>query len=902
MDENNHHLKDLKKSGQLQLNVAPPTSVRRNPLLPQNKAPLENQFQQVVEVLLTIIVQGLSQPVFSYTVPQHFSQTIVPGLPVLVSFGAQHNVTGFILNTQTQHEKTQDPYVKPAYQLKPIKAILSETPVFDSAYYQLMQWVAQHYATPLATVLQTALPANLIDQPKKRIVLGQRFYDPNARSKIKNSMAPLAQRLFTVIKTSDAKKKPEKSYSARYLSAQCKTSMAEINGLVRHLSQLDILAVHYFLEPAVKPKSQKLIRKMVYPNSDLDWVNVSPDKNTHLSQRQLAVLNLIKEFPDGIELSGLLQKAKTTPAMLKKLADKASIRICLEETDPVKQADTNIQESPSDTEPIVLSKNQEAVFNQVLQGDNAQPYLLFGVTGSGKTEVYIRLTQQHLKVGKSVMVLLPEIALTSQIAKRFVQYFGPSAVALWHSNLSQREKITTWNNLKQGLCRIVIGARSAIWTPVDCLGLIIIDEEHETSYKQDAPAPRYNAKIIAQELAKRHGAKLLLGSATPEITTYTQALKDNRLLVLSERFGNKPLASVSVVDMIKARSEGNKGQLCQELKKLLAENLAAGNQSIILLNRRGYYTLIQCAVCDFTAKCPNCEVALTYHRSKNIICCHYCGYTSAMLTHCPVCTSMEIIQTGAGTQRIEAELGKLFPEARLLRIDSDILRRKNAFNEIFSAFAAGEADILIGTQVVAKGLDVANVTLVGVVNADSAFIMPDFKSAERGFQLLAQVAGRAGRGSKPGKVILQTCQPKHPVLAYAQNQDFTQFYQYEIQCRKEFSFPPFSQLFRIVVSSENDKKALQYISTLAMRINEGIGQKGLNKNNVDFNAFDIQVIGPAPCVISRIQGLFRYHILIKNKLGKEGQAFITNFYTTLQRQYIPQEIRCILDIDVYSLL
>jgi primosomal protein N' (replication factor Y) len=430
------------------------------------------------------------------------------------------------------------------------------------------------------------------------------------------------------------------------------------------------------------------------------------------------------------------------------------------------------------------------------------------------------------------------------------------------------------------------------------LSLILIDEEHETSFKQDSPAPRYNAKTLALELARRTGAKIVLGSATPEISTYYDALKEGRLLHLPERFGNRQMADVRVVDMKQERAQGNQNQLSRTLSEELRINLEVGEQSIILLNRRGFYTTIQCTVCDYVFGCPNCDVSVTFHRARNQVCCHYCGYEDQRPQYCPVCASMELNSSGVGTQRIEDEVTRKFPEARVLRLDSDVLQRKSAYVDIFDAFAGGEADILIGTQIVAKGLDVANVTLVGVVSADSAFALPDYKSSERGFQLLTQVAGRAGRGEKPGRVVIQSVQTQHMVLQHAQKQDYLSFYNEEIGQREMLGFPPYSQIFRFIVSSENEKRAQEFIQAAALHLRQAIQDASLGGQSQQA----LTLMGPAPCVLPRIQSRYRFHLLVKNYVGEAGHRLITHFYTRALEQRLPEDLNFILDIDAQSLL
>lgn len=839
----------------------------------------------IVDVLLTITIQHLEQRVFSYRVPDIWRNTVTIGQPVLVPFGTQTGVTGFVVAIQSGNSAHTN--LAPG-KIKPVTEILDTTPLFDTAYYEFACWVANYYATTVSQVLACALPANLVQKPKKLIVPGPDFNTPYKRARIKDSIAPIALKLFHFFeeKADTVGNTSQSGYSPRYLAGivRCKTQV--FNRAVSHLQELSIISVQTDLSLRTKPKMVQTVFPVLSPSQ--------ADKHASqavLTNRQKQILDYLNRYQEGVLLATVLAELKTTTATLKKLA--ASQHLSIEETPLLRNPTAYFTQVFKERKTLDLSKLQQTVVQSVLTADNKTPFLIYGVTGSGKTEVYMSLTRESLLNNQSVLIMVPEIALTSQIARRFIQYFGAENLAIWHSNLSDGEKADTWAQLQSGQLRIVIGARSAIWAPIQNVGMIIIDEEHETSYKQDAPVPRYNAKTLALELSKRTGAKLVLGSATPEISSYYLAQEQNRILTMTERFGGSSLANVELVDMKKEREQRGRGQLSQALKEALQENLESGNQSIVLLNRRGFYTLIQCLSCDYTFYCPNCEVALTYHRTKDKVCCHYCGFESRLPQYCPVCTSMELVNSGVGTQRIEAEIARLLPDARLLRLDSDILKRKHAYLEIFEAFSSGEADILIGTQVVAKGLDVANVTLVGVINADASFALPDYKSAERGFQLLTQVAGRAGRGKKEGRVIVQSCQLEHMVLKHSQNQDYLSFYEEEVQQREQMGFPPFSQLFRLVVTSENDKKALQYISTAVLHLKETIKHQ---------STLVISILGPAPCVLPKIQKRYRYHVLLKNFSGQAGHQIISSFYQSLMTGYRPEDISCLLDVDAYSLL
>lgn len=832
------------------------------------------------EVLVNMTVKSLQSQVFTYKVPEEFLEVAQVGQPVLVSFGAQQDLTGFIVALNEHYDG--------AYKLKELLDILDETPLFDAEYFEFIRWVADYYATPVPQVLACALPANLIQRPKKLVFQGPNFTDPLVIAKIRDQYARKALQLIDFLYKNAASYeelctgKNPKGYAPRYLASHLRMPLKTMNQLLAKLRKLEIVVVETELSAKIRAKTYKQVT-----------LNTETAAQAALSTRQQMIVDHLKTCPDGLPLQELLEVLGTTPPTVKKLENAGLVRITevIAHRDPL----ALFQKLAARTH-FTLSHYQQQAMDTVVNGDSEAPYLLYGITGSGKTEVYMSMTRHALERGKAVLMMVPEIALTSQIARRFINHFGSENIALWHSNLSDGEKADTWQKLRSGELKILIGARSAIWAPMKDLELILIDEEHEGSFKQDSPAPRYNAKTLALELARRTGAKVVLGSATPEIATYYQAQQDQRVLRLPERFGNSQLADVKIVDMKQERAQGHQGQLSRSLIQELGKNLDAGEQSIILLNRRGFYTTIQCTVCDHVFQCPNCDVAVTFHRTRNQVCCHYCGYENERPVYCPVCASMELSHSGVGTQRIEDEVIKKFPDARVLRLDSDVLQRKNAYVEIFETFAANEADILIGTQIVAKGLDVANVTLVGVVSADSAFCLPDYKSAERGFQLLTQVAGRAGRGQKPGRVIIQSVQTQHMVLTHSKNQDYQNFYDEEIIQREMCGFPPYSQIFRFIVSCENEKKAQQFIQAATLHLRDMMKESG------DGLAQKMTLMGPAPCVLPRIQNRFRLHLLVKNFAGETGHQLIAEFYRRATESRLPEDLNFILDIDAQSLL
>ena len=452
-----------------------------------------------------------------------------------------------------------------------------------------------------------------------------------------------------------------------------------------------------------------------------------------------------------------------------------------------------------------LSLKQEEIYNQI-RHVGAKTSLLYGITGSGKTEIYFKLIEDTIKEGKNVLFLAPEIALVSQLTMRTIEHFGQDSCAIWHSSITEAQKYETWKKLKNNEIKILFGARSAVFAPVKNLGLIIIDEEHDSSYKQTMPNPRYHAKDVAKKLCEITGAKLILGSATPSIESYYEAINTNSLFTLKERFNNAKLPKVVVIDMKTERRERNYSLFSRTLVKNVKETIEKGNQVIFLINRRGFSSYTQCMECGEVLQCKKCAIPLIYHYQTNSYKCHYCGYEITN-PKCPKCGSEALENFGLGSQKVEIVAKEFFPEYKIERLDSDSLSKKNEHIEILKRFQKGDIDILIGTQMIAKGLDNKNVTLVGVINADLSFNLPDYRSSERGFSILTQVAGRSGRGEEEGKVIFQTYNSNNIFLKNAQEQNYDEFYENEIELRELLDYPPFSKMIRIVLTSKNEFRA-----------------------------------------------------------------------------------------------
>ncbi|CCY79208.1 primosomal protein N' (Replication factor Y) [Mycoplasma sp. CAG:877] len=501
-----------------------------------------------------------------------------------------------------------------------------------------------------------------------------------------------------------------------------------------------------------------------------------------------------------------------------------------------------------------LTNDQRSVVDEVLANTGYFPYLLFGVTGSGKTEVYMELIEDALNKGKTSIVLVPEISLTPQMVLRFQKRFGDNIAAI-HSALSDGEKYDEWRRIVKGEAKIVIGARSAIFAPLNNIGMIIIDEEHSDSYKQDDSNPRYNAKDIALLRGKYHNCPVIMGSATPSLEVFARAKKGVfKLLELPNRINGKSLPHINIIDMNEMISK-TKGHFSPVLLEAISARLLKNEQIILLLNRRGYSSFVTCKNCGYTFKCPNCDITLTYHKSSRTLRCHYCGYGTKVYDTCPECHEKSINDLGVGTEKVEEELNKLFPESKILRMDFDTTSRKGMHEKMIKAFKNHEYDILLGTQIVSKGLDFDNVTLVGVINADTSLNIPDFRSSETTFSLLAQVAGRAGRSDKEGEVIIQTFNPEHYAIQYTKKHDYLGFYNREMSIRRELKYPPYYYICYVKISGKDNK----YIYEESLKITKLFHNKLIN----------MIILGPSPCTIFKLNNIYRYGIILKYKKDED---------------------------------
>ncbi|MBO5348207.1 MAG: primosomal protein N' [Clostridia bacterium] len=543
---------------------------------------------------------------------------------------------------------------------------------------------------------------------------------------------------------------------------------------------------------------------------------------------------------------------------------------------------------------LVLTEEQQAAYKAVedsIDDIMNSEFLLFGVTGSGKTEVYLQLIEKVLSMGKTSVMLVPEISLTPQTVDRFIARFGQKKIAILHSKLSVGERYDQWYKIKNGEAKIVIGARSAIFAPINDLGLIIIDEEHDSSYKSEM-TPRYNVKDVSRYLAKEYSIPIVYGSATPDMDTYYKAtIGEIELLELTKRANNASLPNINIVDMRRELANGNRSSISMKLYDNIKQNLQDKKQTILFLNRRGYSTFILCRDCGYVAKCKHCNIALTYHSKENKLKCHYCGYETLPVGYCPDCKSKNIQYSGSGTQKLEEEINKIFPSAKTIRMDVDTVSKKNSHEDILNKFKNENIDILIGTQMVVKGHHFPNVTLVGVIFADGSLNIEDYRANERTFQILTQVAGRAGRENNKGNVIIQTYNPDNLSIEFSKKQDFKLFYQTEIMIRKQLKYPPFCDIILIGFSSENEINVIESAKFIYMSLKEKIIKEKLK----------IILYKPVPAPIDKIKNKIRWRIIIKCKFDDEIIDALNRSIEELKNKNI-KNVKTVIDINPTNMM
>ncbi|MBQ7450810.1 primosomal protein N' [bacterium] len=807
--------------------------------------------------LVLVDVKGLGTRTFSYLIPDDLKNEIKIGQPVLVPFGTQGLINAFVVGFSN--------YLQEGIKAKSIIEILDKEPLFDINYLKLLEWVSNYYFCDIQTVIQSAVPMKYLKQSKRMVEV----IDYDDIFSLSDDEKKVIYSINKPIATSALFKKLKKDKSF-------KLTYAKFYSLLRKLQNKQIINIETVVEDASqKEKKENFVEFVSFDGA---------------TTRQKQILEILKDL-GKTSLIKFEKLAKTTRTTIKKLATLGCLNIIEEEQyrNPL-----DIYKNISKTSKNELSTAQEKVYLGIKNSlkNTDKPILLYGITASGKTEIYFKLMNDVLNEGKNILFLVPEIALASQLTKKIASRFGKDNVAIWHSSISDGERYDVWQKLRKDEIKILAGARSSVFAPLKNIGLIIIDEEHEGSYKQTSPSPRYDARLVAQKLAQLNNAKLVLGSATPDVNSYYKAMATSTLFKLKERYNNAPLAPVTVINMNEEMFGSGKHLIfSRTLKRNIEEELDKKKQIILLINRRGYSTSVQCLACGEVVQCPKCAVPLVYHQSENKFKCHWCNYEQTEVTKCKKCGSDALKRFGMGTQKIEELVIKMFPNANIARVDSDIMTKKTQYIDILDDFTNGKIDILIGTQMIAKGLDNSNVSLVGVLSADAGFSLPDYRSCERGFQLLTQVAGRAGRVQGEGRVYFQTYNPDFYALKSAQEQCYEEFYKTEINAREAFDYPPFSQIIRIILTSENNFRAEKSAQEIALRLNTIVDKQGISERVI--------VLGPTPCVLERIKNEYRFQILIKNKMEEKGHFFVTSFLRQIQ---LPPDIKMTVIVDPNDIL
>ncbi len=806
-----------------------------------------------IEVAVAMPVHGT----FTYRVPEGLARQASAGTRVLVPFG-RRRATGYVLGPATSTDRTD---------IKLIMDVLDECPVFPGTMIPFFRWAADYYKHPLGQVIETALPGGLTVSESAVFSTTE-----SGRSAMRHATASAAERRVLEVLGGDGLRPPELRARLGQDFSEAVLSSLVRRGLVLREARLRGARVKTLQERRVRA------RQGDHPRQSL-------------SAKKRLVLDALGEAGDLAvrELDDLVPRAA------------AHLRV-LEKSGYLEIYSRRIYRDPfgapivSDVAPR-LTAEQETVGAAVAAalGQGFHTFLLNGVTGSGKTEVYLRAAACTLQAGHCVLVLVPEIALITQTERRFRARFG-DCVAVLHSGLSEGERYDQWSRILQAEARIAIGARSAVFAPLSDIGLIIVDEEHDASYKQEGGL-HYNARDLAVVRARQSGCPALLGSATPSLqSTFNVRTGKYTELKLTCRVEARPLPEIRVVDLRQCKDLRGPGRFISgELKQAMAETLGRGEQVLLFLNRRGFASFPVCASCGSALRCRNCDISLTLHQSANAYQCHYCGFSRPATAACETCGSDKIKRLGLGTEKVEAAVAALFPQARIARMDRDTTQRKGAIVGILKRLSAGDIDILVGTQMVAKGHDFPDITLVGILCADLSLSFPDFRAGEHTFQLLAQVAGRAGRGERPGRVILQTYNPDHFSIRTARDQDYDAFYGQEIEFRRALGYPPVTRLVQLRISAQDPRRAKA-------------GAEGLGRHCRALQAADpgfaraITVMGPAAAALARIAGLHRWQILLKSPDTGPLHRFVERLLAEHPGSFNSRQVRVVVDVDPLFLM
>jgi primosomal protein N' (replication factor Y) (superfamily II helicase) len=802
----------------------------------------------MIAAVVVDVPSGSVNKTFDYKVPSQFEEWAEPGMRVVVPFGPRKR-QGFII------ELKPDSAVRG---IKDIIEILDPLPVLTPELIELGQWLAKQTLSFYITSFQAMLPAAMKATYEK-------FFRVLDRERIPEEVRPFFLNSEEISLKEVAKTAPE----------QLKN--------LQDLAKKGVLDIIYKVKDKANKKKLKFVRIR-----DREMAQQLLEQLQKNAEKQKALILELLHRPSGdYLLQEILNETGASLSTAQSLSKKGAIYI--EEKEVYR--DPFSGRSIKRTTPLSLTEKQTVAMKPIIDSIKNEVHrtvLVHGVTGSGKTEIYLQSIQAVLDRGKEAMVLVPEISLTPQMVNRFKGRFG-SRVAVLHSGLSVGEKYDEWRKILRKEVSVVVGARSAVFAPFANLGIIIIDEEHESSYKQE-DHPRYHARDVAIWRASYHSCPVVLGSATPALDSYARAQKGvYQLSELRERVHSKPMPEVKVVDMREELRSGNRSMFSVPLMEKLKEGLEKGEQSVLFLNRRGFASFILCRDCGFVAQCPHCDISLTYHKKSSALKCHYCGYQEGVPSACPSCTSEHIRFFGTGTQKVEEELAKVLPEARVIRMDVDTTTKKGSHERLLSAFEKGEADLLLGTQMIAKGLDFPKVTLVGVLAADTMLHLPDFRAAEKTFQLLTQVSGRAGRHELEGKVIVQGYDIDHYSIQLASKHDYNAFYEHEMKMRKLHQYPPFYYLGLLTFSHQELMQVVEASEKAA-----GYLSKRLSDQSI--------ILGPVTSPIARVKDRYRYQVMIKYKNEPELGSWFEEIISHFQKDKKMKDLQITAELNAQSLM
>ncbi len=782
------------------------------------------------ELILPVPISKL----FTYRVPATLNDIIKIGQRVIVQFGQKKILTGIVSNLHKQPPTE--------YEAKYILEIIDENEVIGPRQFSLYRWMADYYMCTLGEVINAAMPSGLKLSSESMVQLHPSFHWEETTFDFSEKEKMLINRLqHDTLTYTDVSK---------FLGSK------NIYTLLKSLASKDAIILYEQVKEKFKPKTEKRIRLTKDYTSKKELEKLFEEISSKPKQ-EAVLLKYLQSVPvfhnPELNIKGInkasLSEGESTSSINTLIKNKI-----IEEFEIV--IPRFGFDDPAEVQPLLLSEKQEEARNAILNHfEYNDVALLHGVTGSGKTEIYIDLIKRALEGGSQALLLIPEIALTTQIVQRLKKVFG-SEMGVYHSKFSDNERVEVWNGILSGKFQFVIGVRSSVFLPFDNLGLIIVDEEHDSSYKQQDPAPRYQARDVALVMANQHKSKVVLGSATPSVESFYHALSDKfKLVSLDERFGEANMPEIHFANMaIERQRKSNKGEFSSDLIKAIEVTLKNKEQVILFQNRRGYAPMVQCEDCNWIPKCINCSVSLTYHQFRHEMICHYCGYRERLPSECPTCTSKRILTKGYGTEKLEEELKLMFPDATTQRMDWDTTRTRSSYESIIEGFQNGETDILVGTQMVTKGLDFNQVSLVGVFDADRMMHFPDFRAYERAFQLIIQVSGRSGRRDKKGSVIIQTSDPKQSLFHFVLQNDIRGYIELEMRDREAHFYPPFSRLIEITVKHTDRQKCKNLAAQLAQAIrSEVTGPK---------------ILGPGEPIVSKIRNEFLMTILIK--IARDG--------------------------------